>query len=186
MNSAERIKWLEKSYANLNKVFKLKAPDDVTIITELTKKGKREGGYCIYDCITKDKEKDSEMTHVISVNLHMFKVPVRALDVLLHEMIHASGIKGHGREFACKANKIGLLPPYKSTIASDYLKKKLRKIVKEIGAMPEGNAIEFGSGAKQASRLRKWVCPCGVIARVASDSFQAECLKCADVFGKVD
>lgn len=37
-------------------------------------------------------------------------------------------------------------------------------------------------GAGSGSRLRKWVCGCGVIARVARDDFQATCGLCGTAF----
>jgi len=41
-----------------------------------------------------------------------------------------------------------------------------------------GRSRGVGSG----SRLRKWVCECGVIARVAADDFRATCGKCGTEF----
>ena len=39
-------------------------------------------------------------------------------------------------------------------------------------------------GAGSGSRLRKWVCGCGIIARVASDDFQATCGRCGTAFNR--
>lgn len=41
-----------------------------------------------------------------------------------------------------------------------------------------GRSRGVGSG----SRLRKWVCECGVIARVSSDDFRAQCGRCGSEF----
>jgi len=40
-------------------------------------------------------------------------------------------------------------------------------------------------GAGSGSRLRKYQCDCGVIARVASDTFEASCNKCDTLFKQV-
>lgn len=41
-------------------------------------------------------------------------------------------------------------------------------------------------GPGSGSRLRKWVCGCGVIARVSSDDFRAHCDRCGDPFTRAD
>jgi len=52
------------------------------------------------------------------------------------------------------------------------------------GSCSHGRGSRGGTsrGKGSGSRLRKWVCGCGVIARVASDDFKATCGKCGTEF----
>jgi len=61
------------------------------------------------------------------------------------------------------------------------LQLKLRPCGAGVGAKG-GKSRGAGSG----SRLRKFVCDCGVIARVARDEFHATCSDCSTAFKRVD
>lgn len=90
----------------------------------------------------------------------------RALDVLAHELIHASLFSdskrhGHGGKFKQIAEKIGLLPPMKATTASPFLKEKLEAIVKEIGEYPHKafHDIHLGRSTPDEEKSKTFICP---------------------------
>lgn len=69
--------------------------------------------------------------------------PVRALDVLLHELGHASGldgkgISGHGKDFRAFMRAVGLEGKPKATVANKGtpLYKELQAIARELGRYP--------------------------------------------------
>lgn len=62
--------------------------------------------------------------------------PARVLDVLLHEMIHATGIMNHGAPFKKVALAVGLTGKMKSTVAGPELRERLEVLAAELGPYP--------------------------------------------------
>ena len=95
---------------------------------------------------------------------------VRALDILAHELVHATvGLKAkHGAQFKKCAQAIGLEGKMTATHAGAALTKTLTGIVKKIGKYPHKELKHSTNGEKkQTTRLVKVACPeCGYIARV--------------------
>lgn len=56
--------------------------------------------------------------------------------VLLHELIHAAGIRGHGAEFKAPAVKLGLVGPMTATTAGPEAIKLLSGIIRKLGSYP--------------------------------------------------
>jgi hypothetical protein len=110
---------------------------------------------------------------------------VEVLATLLHELIHASvGCDAkHGKRFSQAARACGLAGPPTATTAGEALKSLLQGYVERAGVYPHA-AIVPRKKAKKGSRLRLYQCSCEepVKVRVASDTFQAQCLVCDELF----
>jgi hypothetical protein len=94
---------------------------------------------------------------------------VRALDILVHEMIHvAYPTSGHKGDFKKAALKVGLTGKMTATVAGPELKVWLEKITQEnLGVYPHAQ-IMLSSRKKQTTRLIKQVCnDCGYVVRSA-------------------
>lgn len=96
---------------------------------------------------------------------------VRVLDVLVHELVHASvGNKaGHGPKFKKVALAVGLAGQMRSTEAGPELKVKLQDVLKDLGAYPHAKLnLTKGPTKKQSTRMVKMECmECGYIVRGA-------------------
>lgn len=110
----------------------------------------------------------------------------RVLDVLIHEVIHATvGLdKGHRKDFSQCAKKVGLLKPWTQTTASDDLKMTLATWLKTLGSYPHAAlGVKYGvtpdgkvdktvllvpktSNPSQKTRMLKLQCGlCGCVVR---------------------
>jgi hypothetical protein len=89
----------------------------------------------------------------------------RILDVLAHEMVHATTPgAGHGKPFKLCALKIGLLGPMRSTTAGPEFIAWTEALFKRIGPYPAGSITDM---PKQSTRMLKCMCSaCGYVARV--------------------
>jgi hypothetical protein len=84
--------------------------------------------------------------------------PVKVLDILVHELVHAVGNRGHRKDFSALAAKVGLEKPWTATTAGPELTKRLKAIAKHLGKFDHGT-IKPGSIVRQATRLLKVACP---------------------------
>lgn len=97
--------------------------------------------------------------------------PVRVLDVLLHEMIHAAaddGKNSHKGPFTKCARACGLEGKPTATVAGMELKETLGHIAADLGAYPH-SVLKPGMRLKpkQSTRMLKVVCPeCGCTVRM--------------------
>jgi hypothetical protein len=119
---------------------------------------------------------------------HVFICPTLAtaeevLHVLVHEQVHATVgcAAGHKGAFIKVSRAVGLVKPWTATTAGPELARKLAEIADALGPFPHAALIPV-LRAKPGSRLRLWVCDCGVKVRVASDDFEATCDLCAGSF----
>lgn len=114
---------------------------------------------------------------------------VEVLATLLHELVHASvGCQfGHRKQFSQAARKVGLDGPPTATVASETLRPALQDFVAQVGPYPHA-AIIPKAKEKKGSRLRLYECACSppIKVRVASDQFEAQCLKCDEPFTLVE
>ena len=128
-----------------------------------------------------------------------------------HELAHALAGHGaaHGKLWRAACVRLGLRTAKAAgtTYRPAMFSPKLRDALLAIPLPTDGKAIakwgapspavtgtrgscSHGRGSRggksrgkgSGSRLRKWVCSCGVIARVASDEFQATCNRCGGEF----
>lgn len=83
------------------------------------------------------------------------------LSTLLHELIHALGISGHGKDFKRVADLLGFLPPYTSTPCSDWLENDLKRIANKLGPFPHAAVMLNGSDRikRDICRMLKYACP---------------------------
>jgi hypothetical protein len=90
----------------------------------------------------------------------MISEPLEVAATLVHELVHALGIRGHGRSFKGVAEAVGLMGPMRATRAGEALREKLHEIAAVLGPYPHA-AIDPGAhaGSKQTTRLLKAVCP---------------------------
>lgn len=134
--------------------------------------------------------------------------PVQIAGTVIHELAHvAAGHKaGHGKGWKQACDRLGLRRA--KAAGMNYLNANFRPDVREFvasltpndgqpfsvdfklpmrskpGACPMGIGTRGGKsrGKGSGSRLRKWVCDCGVIVRVSSDDFRATCDRCGSKF----
>lgn len=119
---------------------------------------------------------------------HIFITPSiddasRVLDILSHELIHAYGHKGHGKDFRQVAIGIGLTGKMTATVASDKMKDTFKHwLDNELGKYPHGKLDASMVGRKkQATRLIKVSCSgCGFTMRTTAKWIDraGNCLLC--------
>jgi len=179
--NSERIEWLEKAYAIMRESLLPEAPGEVTISfgfpSQNARKGKNqrlgEYAHILKEC--------KAGPGIVSLNPAIFENPLRVLDVLLHEMIHAARpMDGHRGEFGRLARRAGLKGKLTATIAGPELQARLNAMLEnELPPMPAGFGDLNAARKKQSTRLRKWECPgCGQIVRAATDCLNAVCGDC--------
>lgn len=106
--------------------------------------------------------------------------PVRVLDILAHEMVHAIvGCKhGHKAPFKKLAVAIGLTGKMTATVAGEELAAHLKKIADKIGKYPHAK-LNTNAKTKQTTRLLKIECPdCDNVARQSRTAYENYGLDC--------
>lgn len=85
--------------------------------------------------------------------------PVQALDILTHELVHASDdcASGHGGEFVRRARKVGLEGKPTATVAGAALRAKLAEIAEALGPYPHAT-LNLSARKKQTTRMIKVEC----------------------------
>lgn len=93
--------------------------------------------------------------------------PIRALDVLVHELVHSvHPTDGHGKAFGKLARAVGLEGKLTATVAGEALKARLNALASSLGSYPHA-ALNLSEKKKQTTRLNKATCPdCGYTCRV--------------------
>jgi len=165
-----REEWLMQSVEKVRPWFAavgFVVPDNVRVScgwpskSALAMKNRRIG-----ECWTKEASKTKQFELFISPYLDG---TTRVLDVLIHELVHATvGLEcGHKGEFKRCAVSMGLEGKMTATIAGKALQERLNALAKEIGAYPHGQLNRMHNGQKkQSTRMLKVLCPgCGYIVR---------------------
>ena len=110
--------------------------------------------------------------------------PLAVLSTLVHEIGHAYfGTKtGHRRRWQDLMGKIGY--QYPANVAGEALTERLNVLAGALGPYPHEPLTPRDSARTQTTRLRLWECECAppVKVRVASDTFEAKCLRCGAEF----
>lgn len=161
-----REKWLETMTDHLRPDFVAVGrpiPDRVRVSCGYTSKGMRSKriGECWASVASADETPEVFIVPGIADSL-------RVGDILVHELIHATGIMGHKGDFRRVAVALGLEGKMTATVAGERLRARLAEIVAEIGDYP--HAILSGNSAKkQSTRMLKMECDyCGFIARTTA------------------
>lgn len=109
--------------------------------------------------------------------------PLRILEILSHELVHAAvGCEhGHKKPFIALAKSLGHEKPWTATTASIGLNEVLQRYLDVLGEFPH-SGLDPKSGPqlrKQTTRLRKYVCSgCDLKVRIAKDDANVQCLDC--------
>lgn len=133
------------------------------------KKNRRVLGVCFPKTMTKDDVPQ------IFINPTIDEVDSEqgVLATLVHELVHACGIHGHGADFRKLAVAVGLTGQMRSTVASGWLLSELHGIVRKIGEFPGAAIVSRMDGIdaplkRDKCRMNKCVCDeCGYTARVS-------------------
>lgn len=156
-----REEWLTKGIEKLKPMFaaiNVTIPENIRVSCGFCK-GKAAIGCCCPETKSEGKMIEIFIDPQIAES-------TRALDVLAHELIHASLFgdterHGHGGKFKTIAEKIGLLPPMKATTASPLLRDRLAAIVKEIGEYPHQAFHDFhlSRSTPDEEKSKTFICP---------------------------
>ncbi len=133
------------------------------------KKNRRVLGVCFPKTMTKD-----DVPQIfINPTVEEIESEQGVLAILVHELVHACGIHGHGKSFRKLAVAVGLTGQMRSTVASDWLLDELKGLVRKIGPFPGAAIVNRMDGAdfpikRDKCRMNKCICTdCGYTARVA-------------------
>lgn len=95
--------------------------------------------------------------------------PVKAIDILAHELVHAVDDCEHAHRaaFVKICDKVGLTEgPAKGRAAGQELILVIEHIIKDLGEFPHSPLHAVGKDKTQTTRMRKVVCPeCGYLVR---------------------
>jgi len=181
-----REDWLRRAVAPLTDLInatKLAEVPPVWISVGWPKGGGRGRGRLLGQCWRGTTSADG--------NPHVFVSPEvgpasEVLRIVTHELVHAAigGESLHRGRFPVVASAVGLIAPWASSPAGPELGARLALLADELGPYPHAVLTEAPrlSASRAGSRLRAWRCPCGVRARVASDTFAATCGRCGQAF----
>lgn len=164
-----REEWLNAALAELRPLFQLKAQATIPADTRVSV-GFPGGGSArkrIGECWPRARSTDKVNEIFISPVL---QDPMRMLDVLTHEAIHAIDdcANGHKKAFKSIAVAVGLTGKMTATVAGDALKVELQNIIDRLPPLTHG-ALDLAGRKKQPTRLLKLECEsCGMIIRTTS------------------
>jgi hypothetical protein len=164
-SSFARQRWLEAAVEALRAKFAdagYAIPEKVRVSIGWPKRAASCGA--IGECWSTEASSDRHNELFVSPEL---TEGARILDVLAHEMVHATvGTgAGHRKPFKQCALKIGLVGPMRATTAGPEFAAWAETLFKRIGPYPAGYLTDR---PKQGTRMLKCECPaCGYIPRVS-------------------
>jgi hypothetical protein len=163
--SLERQQWLESAVEALRTRFSganYAVPEKIRVSIGWPKRAASCGA--IGECWSTEASSDRHAELFISPEL---TEGARILDVLAHELVHATvgTSAGHGKPFKQCALKIGLRGPMRATSAGPEFAEWTEALFKRIGPYPAGYLTD---SPKQGTRMLRCQCSaCGYIARVS-------------------
>lgn len=164
-----REEWLNAALAALRPWFKDRAgveiPSDARVSVGFPGGGsaRKRIGECWARKVSKDGVNEIFISPVL-------QDPVRMLDVLAHEAVHAVDdcVSGHKGEFKRIAKDVGLTGKMTATVAGADLKAELDRIIAALPPLTHG-ALDLSTRKKQPTRLVKLECDgCGMILRTTA------------------
>lgn len=164
-----REAWLNRALVELRPWFKDRAgvevPSDARVSVGFPGGGsaRKRIGECWARSQSKDKVNEIFISPVLSD-------PIRMLDVLVHEAVHAVDDcqSGHKEAFKRTALAVGLEGKMTATHAGEELKAELERIIKALPPLTHG-ALDLSTRKKQPTRLVKLECDnCGMIIRTTA------------------
>jgi hypothetical protein len=164
-----REEWLNLALNELRPLFKTKAavevPADARVSVGFPGGGsaRKRIGECWPRARSTDKVNEIFISPVLSN-------PMRMLDVLVHEAIHAIDdcVSGHKKAFKSIAVAVGLEGKMTATKAGAELTAELQTIIDRLPPLTHG-ALDLAGRKKQPTRLLKLECDsCGMIIRTTS------------------
>jgi hypothetical protein len=164
-SSLERQRWLELAVEALRERFAAAGyviPTEIRFAIGWPKRAASCGA--IGECWPTEKSSDRHAELFVSPEL---TEGLRILDVLAHELVHATvGVgAGHLKPFRECALKIGLQGPMRSTTAGPDFRAWADALMRSIGPYPAGYLTD---SPRQSTRMLKCQCRvCGYIARVS-------------------
>ena len=188
------IKESEKFIKFLINRFKLEVPNNY-IIT-INKASKNTIGFFM------PKEHDNHFINstqdLMNINLNTIHLKKCCpYECLTHELAHlinnvnkikdCSGYGYHNKHFKTQAEKFNLsVEKGKNGFNQTKPTEEFNKMLLEFKPNKEVfNICQNHEDKKKGSRLRLYICNCGVKVRVGSDDFNAKCLNCESEFKKV-
>lgn len=148
-----REAWLKAAVAAIRPLYKEAAvdlPKDIVALCGFPTSPKAIG-QCHYKENNVDAKLERQHIYVCPTQAD----PVRVLDILVHELVHASGCKGHGKEFKAVATKLGLTGKMTATVAGPELETKLKAIAKTLGKYPH-EAVKRPGRQKLGGKPSGW------------------------------
>jgi hypothetical protein len=164
-----REAWLNEALTKLRPWFKDRAgvevPADARVSVGFPGGGsaRKRIGECWARSQSKDKVNEIFISPVLSD-------PIRMLDVLVHEAVHAVDDcqSGHKEAFKRTALAVGLEGKMTATHAGEELKAELARIIGVLPPLTHG-ALDLSTRKKQPTRLVKLECDnCGMIIRTTA------------------
>jgi hypothetical protein len=167
-----REQWLNAAIGHYRPVFAGKGhpiPDKVRVSCAFPSVRALSGtaNHRIGECWSGQASADGTIEMMISPAI---AEPLRVLDILAHELCHASvgNECGHKGPFRKLALAIGLEGKMTATHGGDAFKRHAQTIVDALGPYPHAALDARVGRKKQTTRMIKCECPeCGYIARVA-------------------
>jgi hypothetical protein len=161
-DTVNRETWLRAAYALLRRKLLKEAPERVAISWSFPAKGgtsanRRRIGECHYKGGSADGKIEGDRVLLISPTL---RTPYELVEVLLHEMVHATLPMGcgHRAQFSRLAARVGLVKPWTATKASPELAKRIQgEFLKALPVWPGGFLT---IQTTQKNRQLKAVCQC--------------------------
>lgn len=162
MTYQTREQWLNAAVDELRGWFPVDVPKTVRVSCGWSKRSGKGIGWCWKSDASSDK------TNEILISPEVDE-PVKVLETLVHEMIHASdnGASKHSGYFKTTAVAMGLEGKMTATVAGPDLRYKLVDLSRELGPYPHAALNPAMSIIpKQTTRMIKMECPgCGYVAR---------------------
>ena len=122
---------------------------------------KRTGAECFSQASSKDKTYEIFISPKSAAPLHI-------LEMIVHELCHTvAGVEAkHQKPFIEVMQTVGMIKPWKGSVAGDDLSQLLDKIQTTLGPYPHAELSLGGGKKKQTTRLVKLQCPkCDYIIR---------------------